>query len=52
MDFDFRRVATLALVAGASLTIAACSSTPHPTPLGPSSPSYGGGGHEGGPPPP
>src|SRR5579871_4047723 len=51
MGIDFRRIATLALITSAAISIAACSSTPKPEPLGPSAPtprSEGGGG----PPPP
>jgi peptidoglycan-associated lipoprotein len=49
MAFDFRRVSQLALITGAALTIAACSSTPKPAPLaGPSGPPHA----EQGPPPP
>jgi peptidoglycan-associated lipoprotein len=51
MGIDFRRVATLALITGAAISIAACSSTPKPEPLGPSSPSSRSDGG-GGPPPP
>ena len=37
MAFDFGRAARLALITGAAISIAACSSTPKPTPLGPTS---------------
>ncbi len=33
MEFDFRRATRLALITGAALSIAACASTPKPTPL-------------------
>jgi peptidoglycan-associated lipoprotein len=49
MGFDFRRTIQLALITGAAISIAACSSTPKPTPLGPSAPSEP---REGPPPPP
>jgi peptidoglycan-associated lipoprotein len=51
MTFDFRRATQLALITGAALSIAACSSTPKPAPLaGPSGPSSADEGN--GPPPP
>ena len=50
MGFDFRRAIQLALIIGAAVSIAACSSTPKPTPLGPTSPSSQS--QEGPPPPP
>lgn len=50
MGFDFRRAGHLALITGAAISIAACSSTPKPTPLGPTGP--GSQGSEGPPPPP
>jgi peptidoglycan-associated lipoprotein len=50
MGFDFRRAMQLALITGAAVSIAACSSTPKPTPLGPTSP--GSEPQEGPPPPP
>jgi peptidoglycan-associated lipoprotein len=50
MGFDSRRAIQLALITGAAISIAACSSTPKPTPLGP--PSPGPQSQEGPPPPP
>ena len=50
MGFDSRRAIQLALITGAAISIAACSSTPKPTPLGPTSP--GSQSQEGPPPPP
>lgn len=50
MGFDFRCAMQLALITGAAVSIAACSSTPKPTPLGPTSP--GSESQEGPPPPP
>jgi peptidoglycan-associated lipoprotein len=50
MGFDLRRAAQIALITGAAISIAACSSTPKPAPLGtPSAPSSSG---ETPPPPP
>jgi len=50
MGFDFRRAVRLALITGAAISIAACSSTPKPTPLGPT--GSGPQSQEGPPPPP
>jgi peptidoglycan-associated lipoprotein len=39
MGFDFRRAIRLALITGAAVSIAACASTPKPTPLAPTPPA-------------
>jgi peptidoglycan-associated lipoprotein len=49
MDFDYRRALRLALIMGAAASIAACASTPKPTPLGPPPPPPSS---DHGPPPP
>jgi peptidoglycan-associated lipoprotein len=50
MGFDLRRATQLALITGAAISIAACSSTPKPQPLGTPTPPPPGG--EAPPPPP